>query len=498
MKPRIKSAREAVMLIPSGATVLSEGFVGACYAEELAIALEHRFLETGAPRDLTLVYAAGQGDGRGRGLDHLGHQGLLSKVICGHLNLAPRIQKLVAGNHVQAYNLPMGVMTHMIRDTAAGKPGTITHVGLGTFVDPRLEGGRLNNLTRKNIVRVIVIDEKEFLLYPSLPVDVALLRGTYADENGNISMEKEGLYSSMLASAQACKNRGGLVIVQVEEIVRAGSLDPRLVKIPGVCVDIIVKAENPANHMQTFASQYNPAFAGQIRVPAGANALLPQGIRRLIAARAANELSAGAVVNLGIGMPEGVARIAGEQGREDYVLTIEAGASGGLPQGGLDFGCALNPWAIVDMPSQFDFYQGGGLDMTFLGMAQVDGAGNVNVSKFGSRIPGCGGFIDISQNARKVVFCGTFTAGGLEIEIEEGSLRITREGREKKFLNQVEQVTFSGKYARENGQEVMYVTERAVFRLTPYGMELTEYAPGIDLERDILAQMEFPPIINLP
>lgn len=498
MRPRILTAREAVDLITPGAALLSEGFVGACHAEELSMALEQRYLETGEPRNLTLVYAAGQGDGGSRGLSHLGHEGLVSKIICGHLNLAPALQKLVTENKVEAYNLPMGVMTHMVRDAAAGKPGTITHVGLGTFVDPRLEGGRLNSRTQKDIVSLLEIEGREYLFYRPLPVDVALLRGTYADELGNVSMEKEGMYSAMLATAQACKNRGGLVIVQVEEIVRAGSLDPRLVKIPGICVDILVPVRDSSNHMQTFASQFNPAYSGQIRVPAESMPPLPPGIRRIIAARAARELSPSAVVNLGIGMPEGVARIAGELGREDFVLTIEAGAIGGIPQGGLDFGCALNPWAIVDMPSQFDFYQGGGLDLTFLGLAQVDRAGNVNVSKFGSRIPGCGGFIDISQNARKVVFCGTFTTGGLEAEAADGMLKILREGREKKFLNQVEQVTFSREFARELGQEVLYVTERAVFRLTPDGLELTEVAPGIDLERDVLAQMEFQPILKNP
>ena len=498
MGPRMMSAKEAVSLIAPGSTVLTEGFVGACFAEELAIALEQRFIDTQSPGDLTLLYAAGQGDDAGRGLNHLGHEGLIKKVICGHLNLAPSIQRLVVENKIEAYNLPMGVISHMIRDTAAKKPGTITPVGLDTYVDPRLEGGKLNSCTTEEIVKVMEIDGEEFLFYKSIPVDVALLRGTYADEHGNISMEKEGLYASMLAAAQACKNNGGLVIVQVENIVKAGTLDPRLVKIPGICVDIVVKAQNPLNHMQTFASQYNPAFCGGIRVPVKSIPPMPMGIRKTISRRAAMELKAGAVVNLGIGMPEGVAMIANELGRDDFVLTIEAGPIGGVPQGGLDFGCAVNPWAIVDMPSQFDFYQGGGLDISFLGLAQVDKAGNVNVSKFGSRIPGCGGFIDISQNARKIVFCGTFTTGGLAAQVEDGQMTIVREGSTKKFLDQVEQTTFSGKYALKMEQEVLYVTERAVFQLTPQGLELIEFCPGIDIERDILRHMAFKPIIRNP
>lgn len=497
MKPRIMSAREAVTLIPSNCTLLTEGFVGACFPEELVMALEQRFLKTGKPKNLTLFHAAGQGDGRYRGLNYLGHKDLISRLICGHLNLAPSLQKLVMENNILAYNLPMGVMTHMVRDAAAGKPGTITHIGLGTFVDPRLEGGKLNTRTQEDIVRLMKIDNREYLFYKTIPMDIALLRGTYADENGNVSLEKEGMTSAVLASAQACKNSGGLVIVQVEEVVKAGSLDPRLVKIPGICVDIIVKVEDTTNHMQTYASQYNPAFCGALRLPEQTAPPFDQGIRHAIASRAARELPRNAVVNLGIGMPEGVARVANGLGREDFVLTIEAGLSGGMPQGGLDFGCAINPESIIDMPSQFDFYQGGGLDVSFLGMAQVDQAGNVNVSKFGSRIPGCGGFIDISQNARKVVFCGTFTAGGFQGEMVNGKLEILQEGRQRKFVHEVEQITFSGRYAMAKGQEVLYITERAAFRLTSQGLELIELAPGADLQRDVLAQMEFTPRIAL-
>lgn len=497
MKPRKMSPEDAVALIPSRCTLLTEGFVGSCFPEELVMALEQRFLRTGTPKNLTLLHAAGQGDGGMKGLNHLGHPGLVSRLISSHLNLAPSLQQLVLANSIVAYNLPLGVMTHMVRDAAARKPGTITHIGLNTFVDPRLEGGKLIARTKEDIVRLIQIEDKEYLLYKTFPVDVALLRGTYADENGNISLEKEGLTSTALASAQACKNSGGLVIVQVEEIVKAGTLDPRLVKIPGICVDVMVKAEDASNHMQTYASQYNPGYCGALRLPDKASLPLSPGIRHAVARRAARELPRNSVANLGIGMPEGVASVARSLGRDDFVLTIEAGLSGGTPQGGLNFGCALNPESIIDMPNQFDYYQGGGLDVAFLGMAQVDQEGNVNVSKFGSRIPGCGGFIDISQTAGKVVFCGTFTAGGLRGEIVDGRLKICIEGRQKKFLRRVEQVTFSGQYALEKGQEVYYITERAVFHLTPKGLRLVELTPGADLERDILAQMEFTPEISV-
>lgn len=483
------TARDAVDLIPSQCTLLTEGFVGACFAEELAMALEQRFLETKLPRNLTLVYAAGQGDAGDRGLNHLGHAGLLRRVIGGHWNLVPKIQALAMAEEIEAYNLPQGVITHLTRDIAAGKPGTLTSVGLGTFVDPRQEGGRLNRRTKKDIVEVLETGGREFLFYHPFSVDVALLRGTYGDELGNVSMEKEGLTASMLAAAQAAKNSGGLVLVQVEKIVAANSLAPRSVQIPGILVDVLVPVAVKENHMQTYRTGYNPAFSGEIRAPLQSLPQLAPGVRRIIAQRALKELTPGAVVNLGIGMPEGIAALANEAGRNDFTLTVEAGPIGGIPQGGLDFGCAVNPQAIIDMASQFDFYQGGGLDIAFLGMAQVDRDGNVNVSKFSGKIPGCGGFIDISQNARKVVFCGSFTANGLEAKTTAKGVNIIREGSIRKFVPRVEQITFNGKLAAERGQDVLYITERAVFRLTKAGLKLEEVYPGIDHKRDILAQL---------
>lgn len=499
MPPKIMTAREAVELIRDGDTVMTDGFIGSCFAEDLAVGLEQRFLETGSPRDLTLVYCAGQGDGRERGLNHLGHEGLLSRVIGGHWNLVPKVQKLAMENKVEAYNLPQGVLCHMLRDIAAGKPGTLTHVGLKTFVDPRNGGGRLNERTKKDIVQVMEIDGKEYLFYKSFPIHVALLRGTYADENGNVSMENEGLTVSMLSAAQAVRNSGGKVIVQVERVVKAGCLDPRLIKIPGIYVDVVVVASCKEHHMQTFGTQFNPAFTGQVAVPLHSLPPMKLDERKIICRRAAMEIKEGDIVNLGIGLPEGIGSVANEMGLSDrFILTVESGTIGGVPQSGLDFGCSINPQAIIDQANQFDSYHGGGLDLAFLGLAQADERGNINVSKFGPRIPGAGGFIDITQNAKKVVFCGTFTTKGLQVAACNGVLRILSEGSVKKLVRQVEQITFSGEYAVETGQQVLYITERAVFRLTKDGLELTEIAPGVDLQRDVLDQMDFIPIVREP
>ena len=496
VRDKVVSAEEAVAIIRSGDMVATSGFVGVGTPDAIFVALEKRFLASAEPKDLGLLFAAAPGDGKDRGLNRLAHPGLIRRAVGGHWSLVPKLGRMAADNLIEAWNLPLGCISQLFREISGRRPGLLSRVGLGTFVDPRRGGGKLNSISMQSLVRVMEIDGQEWLFYEAIPVDVAIIRGTTADPDGNISMEREALILDNLAIAMAAKASKGFVIAQVERLAATDALPARQVVVPGALVDCVVVAPQ-AHHTQTYATAYSPAFSGQLRVPLDRIPSLPLDQRKIIARRCAMELPMGGVINLGIGVPESVAAVAREENLlEQVTLTAEPGLFGGIPQGGLDFGAALNPSAIIAQNQQFDFYDGGGLDLACLGMAEADAQGNVNVSRFGDRFAGAGGFINITQNARALIFAGAFTAGGLVIKTGDGSLAIVREGRSRKFVTAVEEVTFNGALAAATGQRVLYVTERCVFQLTPAGLALVEVAPGIDAERDILALMDFRPIMT--
>jgi propionate CoA-transferase len=496
---KVRTAAELAALIKDGDTVATCGLGMAGMCEEMMAAVEGSFRHNGHPRDLTVLQASPQGDWTPkRGPTHFGFAGLTKRWIGSHVASNPNICQLVENNQIEAYNLPQGVLVQLWRETAAHRPGILTKVGLYTYIDPRLEGGKLNGLTRagEDLVKVVNFEGEEYLFYKSIPIDVALIRGTTADENGNLSMEREGQLAGAIHLAQAAKNSGGLVIAQIEHLALSGSLHPKDVRVPGILVDYLVLSTDRENHYQTEGTYYNPSFAGNLKAPLSQVIPLPLNERKIIARRAAMELRRGAVINLGIGMPTDIANILVEEGVSDYpVPTTETGGIGGVPASLPDFGHSWNAEALVEMPTQFDYYAGGGLDATFLGCGEVDQHGNVNVSQFGSRIVGCGGFVDISQNAHKIVFMGSLTAGGLTIEAKNNCLAILSEGRHKKFRAQVAHISYSGRFAAETRQDVLYVTERAVFTLTDGRLTLIEIAPGMELARDILANMDFRPDI---
>ena len=493
--PAIRAtADEAIAAIPSGATVAVGGFVGAGHPEMLTSALERCFLKSGTPRDLTLYYCAGQGDRAERGLNHLAHEGLIRRVIGGHWNLAPKLGALALANAIEAYNFPQGVLSVLLREIAAKRPGLITLIGLNTFIDPAHGGGRLNARTTEPLVERIELDGKTWLRYKPVPVHVGLIRATCADARGNLSMEREGLIAEVLPIAQAAKNHGGIVIAQVERIVDHIA-DPKSVRVPGILVDYVVESGG-TQHDQTFGTAFTRDF---IETSNGAFTLptMPFSERKIIGARALREIRKGDIVNLGIGLPESVAMVAAETGQlADFTLTVESGPTGGVPASGLSFGCSHFPEAIIDQPAQFDFYDGGGLDIAVLGAVEVDEEGSVNVASFAGRFAGVGGFVNIAQCARRLIFCLTLRAGELEVAMENGRLAILKEGRHAKFVRKIQHVCFHGPSALASGQEVLYVTERAVFRLTPDGLELTEVAEGINLQTQVLDQMQFAPAMS--
>ncbi len=424
------------------------------------------------------MFAGGIGDGKERGLNRLGHEGLLKRVIGGHYGLIPKIEKLAVENKIEAYNFPEGVITHLYRNIAAGRPGALSRVGLETFVDPRLEGAKVNEAAKDDLVELLTLNGEETLHFTSFPINIAFIRGTTADPSGNISLEKEALSLENLSLALAARNSGGIVICQVERIAELNSIDARQVRIPGIMVDCIVVSE-PEFHMQNYQEQYNPALSGELRVPAEALPPLVLDEKKVILRRAAMELTPHAIVNLGVGMAAGVGNIANEESISDRImLTVDPGVFGGVPLSGYGFGASMNYSASIDHATQFDFIDGGGLDFACLGFAECNGSGDINASRFSGRVSGCGGFINISQNSKKVAFVGTFTSGGLQTKIEDGKLQIIQEGKYKKFVKSVGQVTFSGARAGREGKAVYYITERCVFLLREDGIELTEIAPG--------------------
>lgn len=494
---QIINADDVGGLIRDGATIFLGGLAVTSLPEEVLKGIEKSFKASGHPRNLTTWACGAIGNSRDAGMVHFAHEGMIKRTVAGHFGqTGAEMMRMIFEGKVEAYNFPQGSLSHLTRHIASRSPGLLTKVGLGTFVDPRQEGGKLNAKSTEDLVKLVEFAGEEWLFYPTPKIDVAIIRGTLADENGNITLDKEGMLLEQISIAHAARACGGIVIAQVERVVKAGSLHPKAVKIPGLSVDYVVVGQ-PENHMQSIATQFNPALCGDVQVPV--NSLKPMALdeRKVIARRASLELVAGAVTNLGIGIPAGVPSVAAEEGVSHLLtLSIESGVNGGIPAQLGDFGLAYNADSIIEQSLQFDFYDGGGLDTSFLGLAQTDSHGNVNVSKFNGRPVGCGGFINITRAARKLVFCGSFTAGGLDVTVGAGRLTINTEGKSRKFIERVEQITFNGHDAALREQTVVFVTERAVFNLTADGLELVEIAPGVDLERDVLAHMDFKPIMR--
>lgn len=498
--PKFMTAKEAAALIKDGSTVATIGMTLVSASESVLKAVEERFLEENTPRDLTIVHSCGQSD-RDRGIQHFAHEGMIRKIIGGHWGLQPKMMELISQNKILAYCIPQGQFAQLYRSMAGGEPGKITKVGLGTFVDPRIEGGKMNDITKSapDISKVIEIDGEEYMRYLPIPLDYVIIRGTAVDEMGNLSTEEEAMSLEVFSAVMACKKYGGKVIAQAKYKVQNGQIHCKKVTVPGVFIDAVVICPDPeVDHRQTHSFAFDPAYCGDIKVPVSASDILPLTVRKLIGRRALMELSKDDVLNVGTGIPNDVVGpIVSEEGiSEDVTITVESGIYGGIPLGGVDFGIAKNNFALVRHDDQFDYYNGVGVDITFMGAGQVDLDGNVNATKLGSMPTGAGGFIDITTNAKHVVFCSTFTGKGLNCEFIDGKLKIMQEGSIIKFVKKVDQVSYNGKIARNKKQKMHYVTERAVFELRPEGLTLIEIAPGIDLQTQILDLMEFKPIIS--
>lgn len=499
-RPKFVSAREAAAVMRDNSTVATIGMTLVSASESILTALEERFLKDEHPCGLTLVHSCGQSD-RDRGIQHFAHEGMLKRIIGGHWGLQPRMMELIAKNKILAYCIPQGQFAQLYRSMAGGEPGKITKVGLGTFVDPRVEGGKMNEVTRNapDISEVVTIGGEEYMRYHSIPLDYVIIRGTYVDEDGNLTTDEEAMSLEVFSAVMACKKFGGIVIAQAKYKVKSGTLHCKRVTVPGVFIDLVVMCENPEeDHRQTHSFAFDPAYCGDIRVPVSAGDVLPLTVRKLIGRRALTELCMNDILNVGTGIPNDVVGsiIAEEDIAEDVTITVESGIYGGIPLGGVDFGIAKNNFALIRHDDQFDYYNGAGVDVTYMGAGQVDSEGNVNATKLGTLPTGAGGFIDITTNAKHVVFCSTFTGKGLKCSFIENKLKIEQEGSLIKFVKQVSQISYNGRIAREKGQRMHYVTERAVFELKPQGLVLTEIAPGIDLETQVLALMEFKPLIS--
>ena len=512
------TAARAAELIPDNATIGVAGMGLSGWAEEIACAIRDRFKETGHPCNLTLKQGSAMGDwGYGnqfegweknrrtepdrehgvRGVSRFGEAGpgLITKWASAHIGSAFALCDLARAEQLESYCLPQGVIVNLWREIAAGRPGLLTKTGLGTFVDPRVEGGRMNACAKDEIVKVVEFEGEEYLFYPGFQVDVALLRGTIADEKGNISFAHESVINEGLAVAEAGKHCGGIVIVQVEYLAKKETLNPKEIKIPGILVDYVVQAKDPKSSWQAEGVYWEPSYSGHIRIPLTAIEPLPFDERKVICRRCAMEIRKGNLINLGVGMPADVSKVVAEEGLlDDVTMSTESGMVGGIPSALPSFGSAYNPEAIITPNDMFDFIHGGGLDVTCLGIGEVDGYGNNNVSRMGKRLTGPGGFIDITRSTPKVIFAGTLM-GKAKLKIGNGKLIVEEEGTIQKFVEKVGQITFSGQYASKD-QEVLYITERAVFKLIDHKMTLIEIAPGIDLQRDIIDRIGFVPDIS--
>ena len=487
---QIITSGQAAALIRDGATVAASGFGGCCHPEAISAAVEARFLAEGKPLNLTLLFAASTGDRKTRGMGHFGYEGLTARVIAGGWRGTPRLGALALAEKIEAHCWPQGVIAQLYRAIAAGQPGVITHIGLGSFMDPLHGGGRMNASTPQSLVERVTLRGRDWLLYPSMPLDCVLLRGTTADEDGNVTFEDEAFSLDVLAMAQAGRNSGGIVMVQVKQIARKGSLLAGDVRIPGALVDYVVVCKDPAQHGVSFGETDNLSYTGRFRAAVDRLAPAPLSADKVIQRRAFLELAplTFPTINLGIGIAAGIGRIAAEEDFLDYTVTIESGVIGGIPAEELSFGAAVNPAAIIPQASQFDFYDGGGLDIAFLGMAEVDVRGAVNVSRFGDAVVGVGGFTNISQTARRVVYLGSFSTGGADIGVRDGRLDIVQDGRHCKIVDAVTQISSSPDFAPE-GQPQTVVTERAVFRVIDGHLTLTEVAPGIDVRGHVLERL---------